>query len=333
VGKVKWSGHFEPTNNHAAIPYLEALTWNPRRIHLLSPETAKVCWRCGESGIVAVGPIKYLKNEKTKAEHGNGKKTIPFAWRDPSAFYAKDEPHKTKKSLDELLAARCCDLDWLLGPKDAPSSLVVAENPDHREWQIVIPCTTGKDKKTFDHRKLELAGVFLDAVRSNLPAPTSPVRPQGLDGWKQPRPATRHGGAAAFVRAAARFLTPTDWAALSGAAYREMHDSPAAFDVFSGLLWPLRGKVAGLPSKNVAWLVLKLMAAVPSRARIVQANATCCPLRFLPKRQLDDYPVSFPRGHRLEAVLRSTLESNMRKRSPEPIDWPSLCHGLDQLID
>ena len=344
AGLMKWSGRFEPTDKDAAIPYLEALTWNPRRVHLLSPEIAEVCWRCGQTGIAAVGPIKYLKNEKTNAQKGKDNKTIPFTWHDPSAFYAADRPYATKKSCDEKRAKSGDDLSCLLSREAAPEAAVVVGNPDHQEWLIVIPCTTGKDKKTFDNRQLELTGAFLDAVRSNLRAPAPPPRRRGLDGWKQPRPAPRNGGTAAFVRAAARFLTPGDWAVMSAAAYQQMHDSPAAFDLFSGLLWPLRGKVAGLPSKNALWLVLKLMAVVPSRARRPVANPVYNPLQCLPTRQRKgrredrsgasiSYPVSFPRGLRLEAVLRSKLESNMRKRKPEPVDWPGLCHGLNQLID
>jgi hypothetical protein len=122
-----------------------------------------------------------------------------------------------------------------------------------------------------------------------------------------------------------------------------MHDSPAAFDLLSGLLWSLRDKVPGLPSRNVAWLVLKLMATVPARARVPYADADFCPLRSLPKRQIDErrkdrartssYPVSFSRGHRLEADLRNEIDKNMRKRTPKRIDWAGLCHSLNQLID
>ena len=169
-----------------------------------------------------------------------------------------------------------------------------------------------------------------------------PSKPKGLDGWAGPRTASSDVGATRFVRAAARLLTHGDWDALLAAAYHEMHDSPAAFDVLSGLFWGL-GKTVRLPSRNVVWLVLKLMAAVPHRARAPQAKAAFCPVRLLPKRQLDErrqdravaspYPVSFPRGHRLEADLRSTLDRNMRRRKPEPIDWAGLCHGLDKLLD
>jgi hypothetical protein len=122
-----------------------------------------------------------------------------------------------------------------------------------------------------------------------------------------------------------------------------MHDSPAAFDVFAGLYWGLRDKrIGGLPSRNVAWLMLKLMAAVPARVRVLHPGAKFSPLEdldALPKRQPKErggtslYPVSFPRGERLEAALRGALDHNLRNRNPEPVDWIGLCHSLNQLLD
>jgi len=340
AGKAKWTGHFAPTKKDAAIPYLEALTWNPRRVHLRSPQDDNVCWGCGRSGIATVGPIVYLKNEETKKR--SDKKL--FEWNDPAAFYAADadEKYRTMKSTEEELAASGRDLRRLLDNDPAPKSTVVTQNPDHKVWVLVVPCTNPANNKTFDHRQLEFTGLLPDSIRSTLPADESPKARRGLDGWAEPRQA-RSGGAARFVQTAARLLTHTDWAALSNAAYKEMHHSPPAFDVLTGLLWSLRDKVAGVPSRKVAWLVLKLMAAVPLRARVSRAHATFCPLRFLPKRQIDEcrrdrsagspYPVSFPRGHRLEADLRRALDTNLRRRAPEPVDWPGLCHGLDQLLD
>jgi hypothetical protein len=92
----------------------------------------------------------------------------------------------------------------------------------------------------------------------------------------------------------------------------------------------------------VAWLVLKLMAAAPSSARVLHSDAVFCLLGVLPRRQLDErrkdrsaaspYPVSFPRGSRLEADLRDAIDSNMRQRTPKQIDWEGLCFGLDQLL-
>lgn len=343
AGAAKWSGHFEPTKKDTAIPYLEALTWSPRRVHLLSPELAEICWGCGRAGISAVGPIVYLKNEETKKRSD---KQL-FAWEDPAAFYVVDTPYKTMKSgVDKKkgpMAANGRDLDWLLKGESGSMSLVGKENPNHQGWLLVIPCTNPANNKTYDHRQIEFTSLSPDAMRARLPADVPSGKPKGLDGWAQPQRVTSTVGSTCFVRAAARLLTQGDWTAVSAAAYHDMHDSPAAFDILSGLLWSLRGKVAGLPPRNVAWLVLKLMAAVPPRARVLHADAAFCPLLSLPKRQIDErrqerpvaspYPVSFPRGHRLEADLRSALDSNVRQRMPKQIDWAGLCHGLDQLLD
>jgi hypothetical protein len=214
----------------------------------------------------------------------------------------------------------------------------VSTNQDHQGWYLVVP-STDKRNKTFDHRHLEPASLSSDAIKDLLPPASAPTTQKGLDGWKIPKPANPEG-IGLFLRAAIRLLTHGDWAALSNAAYRDMHDSPAAFDVFAGLYWGLRDrKSGGLPSRNVGWLTLKLMAAVPAHARVLHPRAKFCPLHAMPRRQPEErgrtsvYPVSFPRGERLESALRSVLDSNMGKRSPEPIDWIGLCHGLNQLLD
>ncbi len=73
-GYPAWSGHFKPSSPVAPIPFLEALTWNPRRILLPTPSSG-VCWYCGQRGGPTVGPrIVYLKNEETK---GNKKGENP----------------------------------------------------------------------------------------------------------------------------------------------------------------------------------------------------------------------------------------------------------------
>jgi hypothetical protein len=340
AGKPKWTGRFAPTKKDAAIPYLEALTWNPRRVHLCSPQADSVCWGCGRSGIATVGPIVYLKNEETKKR--SDKKL--FEWNDPAAFYAADadDRYRTMKSTDEELAATGRDLRRLLNDDPAPKATVVTQNPDHKAWILVVPCTDPANKKTFDHRQLDLTGCLPDSIRSEIPVYEPPKAPQGLDGWTEP-PHAHSRGATRFVQAAARLLTAADWTEVSNAAYKDVQDSPAAFDVLSGLLWGLRRTGVRLPSWNVAWLVLKLMATVPARARAPRANASFCPLASLPKRQvkerrndratLSPYPLSLPRGRRLEAELRAALERNTRHRKPKHVDWTALCHGLDQLLD
>jgi hypothetical protein len=86
VGSANWTGRFRPTEPTAAIPYLEAFTWNPRRIHLGSPLPASVCWGCGRRDLPTLGPIVYKKNENTKKRPGGG----PFEWKDPAAFYGAE---------------------------------------------------------------------------------------------------------------------------------------------------------------------------------------------------------------------------------------------------
>lgn len=346
-GKVvtpKWSGHFASTNRTAAIPYMEAFTWNPRRVHLPTVEADGACWRCGRRGVQVVGPIVYEKNENTKSEK-NGKKTIPFTWQDPSAYYGADSPYVTIKSYDERLAAVGQDLASLVESEASPpDSAVLKANPDHQGWRLVIPCTNPANNKTFDHRQIESTDLSPDTIRALVPHKAPPARQEGIDGWGEPPSPCTPGGASAFVRAALQLLTHADWAVLATAAYHQMHDSPAAFDLLSGLHWSLRNRrVPGLPSRNVAWLMLKLMAAAPSSARVLRDGARFCPLRELPKRQLDErrnaraarspYPISLPRGQCLEAALRSALDRHLRRRTVAPIDWPALCHRLDQLLD
>ncbi len=338
AGEAKWSGHFKPTAPTKPIPYLEALSWNPRRICLPSPQEGEgVCWYCGQGGVPTVGKIVYMKNENTK------RRREPFEWNDPSAFYPVNE-YRTIKSYSEARALDNKDLTSLLekntGNKkqERPKSLVIEKNMAHEGWHLIVPCTTPANNKTFDHRQLELHTLSSETIRALMPPDRPPSR-QGLDGWKEPK-RNHPQGSKRFVQAAVGLLTYTDWAALSNAAYRSMNDPPAAFDVLSGLYWGLRDKkINGLPSRNVAWLMLKLMAAVPARVRVVHSDAVFCPLQLLPKRQINEsgrtsfYPVSFPLGSRLETALRRALDNNLRKRHPEPVDWTGLCYGLDQLLD
>lgn len=341
-GQPRWSGHFSPTDSTRPIPYLEAFTWNPRRILLSSPEKG-TCWCCGQANVPTVGQMRYMKNENTKRR---ADKRL-FEWRDPAAFHAphdpekkyderKNAPYKTLKSSQESLAALGRDL-----PNRDQDSLptVSAYNRNHEGWLLVVPCTNPKNNKTYDHRQIRLSDLSVETVRALQTTDRPPTR-KGFDGWSQPKTARPPRGIQVFVQAAAEILSGGDWAMLSNAAYREMHDSPAAFDVLSGLYWGLRDKrIKGLPSRNVAWLTLKLMAAVPPHGRTLAPGASFCPLELLPKRQIREsggaspYPVSLPHGPRLEAALRQALDRNTRKRQPEPVDWIGFCYALDQLLD
>ena len=282
AGIAKWTGHFRPSERAGPIPYLEAFTWNPRRVHLLLPKEEQVCWACGRQGAAAVGPIVYLKNEATK-KRSDGE---AFDWRDPAAFYDTMKPRTTAKSWREECAMNNADLSPLADREAAPKSLVVVQNPDHGLWHLSIPCTNPANNKSFDHRELVLPALSPDAVRLLRPLPEA--EREGLDGWADPTRTARIKGAAQFVRTATRTLTPADWAVLSTAVYQRMHDSPAAFDILTGLYWGLRGRVTGLPSRGAAWLILKLMASVPVAARELSGAASWSPLRNLRKRQPDE---------------------------------------------
>lgn len=235
-GEPKWSGHFEPTDKDAEIPYLEAFTWNPRRVHLRSVETKGICWRCGRSEIPVVGPVVYAKNENTKSNKKGGK-TIPFVWQDPSAYYNPDAPYVTIKSYSEEFAATGADLIGLVAKSNSrPTAAVLLGNPEHCGWRLVVPCTNRANNKTYDHRHLELANLSSDTLRALVPPTPLPWRQQEIDGWASRRVTGSANGATAFVQSAARLLTQEDWGVLACAAYRSMDDSPDAFDLLSGLL-------------------------------------------------------------------------------------------------
>ncbi|MDD3732974.1 MAG: type I-E CRISPR-associated protein Cse1/CasA, partial [candidate division Zixibacteria bacterium] len=204
AGKATWSGQFKPTNSIAPIPYLEALTWNPRRILLPSPQKG-TCWYCGQADVPTVGKIVYMKNKNTKKQS----KVKLFEWQDPAAFYVED--FKTIKSTKEKHAEEGRDL--LLVKNDSiRKSTVILKNADHNRWLLVVPCTNPANNKTFDHRQLELKDFSSKTIQSILPSVQPPS--QGLDGWKQPKQSYPSGNKQ-FVLLAARLLTNADWGTLS----------------------------------------------------------------------------------------------------------------------
>ncbi len=336
AGEPKWTGCFNPTDKNASIPYLEAFTWNPRRIRLFL-EDIQVCWRCGDSGNPTIGKIVYSKNENTKQ---SDKK--PFEWQDPAAFYGGGkEPFKTIKSSNEEGVACDKDISGLLN-KDNPTSYIIETNPDWRNWQLIIPCTRG-DMKTFDHRQLFLEGPFLDSVRSRIQSKEEQKQDRKeIDGWAEPRDTNPPKRDKKFIHLANKLFSHSDWAMFSSASFRDMQSAPAAFDIFSALFWTLPNKER--PSKNVYWLVLKLMAKVPAQYRNL-SDTGFNPVTHIPKRQWVGkrsqdktnqaiiYPIAFPCGNQLEAELHKIINKNMRKQNPEKINWAGLCHCLEQLIN
>jgi len=336
AGKARWTGHFRPTRTDGPVPYVEALTWNPRRIHLGERQKTGVCWRCGRGDRAVIGPIVYLKNTETQ----KGQDDDSFEWQDPAAFYTEAAAFRTVKSSNEARAGIGTDVSVLL-LEAAPRAMAVEANRNHKGWKIIVPCTDLRNK-TFDHRQLELGVFSPEEIRTTQAADPWARMPNAIDGWTDP-PGLVGQGHFQFVQSAVEGFTHSEWLALSAAAYHEMHEAPAAFNVFASVLWALRGKVSGLPSKSAGWLVLKLMGTVPGSVRVVHREARFCPLRSLPKRQASEqrkgkasrspYPIAFPRGVRLEADLRRELERNIRKQKPERIDWPGLCARLDEVLD
>ncbi len=331
-----WTGYFNPKNTAEKIPYLEAFTWNPRRISLPFSEENQTCWGCGREKITAVGPIFYAINEKTKLrkKEKNKKGTIPFIWQDPSAFYPAKLPYTPKKSSGETWAIDNRDLNFLRDKKPSIENRVLQENNGHKGWHLIVPCTN--KAKTYDHRKIEISDF------SDVPQPEKEEAPKkGLDGWKELSSAQTKG-AMTFVKTAVQIFTPADWSALASAKYHKMSEAPAGFDVFTGLYWSLRNKknTSHVPQRNVCWLVLKLMATVPASARTQHADASCNPFQSLPKRQLNakggkqsPYPRALPQGNRLEAGLRQVLDRHLQPKSPEHIDWAGLCSSIHQQLN
>jgi len=58
-------------------------------------------------------------------------------------------------------------------------------------------------------------------------------------------------------------LKPGELSLLREHAGRSLDDSLAAFDLFSGLWWPLRERNERAPRRGVAWVVSKLYASTP----------------------------------------------------------------------
>jgi len=330
MGKPRWSGQFSPSARKSAIPLLEGLTWNARRVHLGEPQPAGECVNCGTADTTVVGPIIFEKNPACKQEEAD-----PNAWRDIAAFYKADD-HRTIKTSRELDAAVGDDLRRLFeqrfGKKiePAPSSVVVTANPAHDEWVVVMPCTNPANNKSFDHRCEVLSGFNAPAPKraefwhDSLPWQADDKRT--LPQLESPRPLA---GVLKFVRLAAG-LDAASWAVVEQAANKSLDHNPAAFDIFTGLYWPLRNRDRTLPSRNAAWLTLKLMATA---ARLRPGGSRA----FGPYQPWNDlfmrdtpakgrvYPRAAPIGRHLEAALREVIRRHAQKPSPAQIDWPGLC--------
>lgn len=351
-GTPQWSGHFIPTSKKERVPAMEAFTWNPRRILIHRDLKPGICGYCGEVSDYTIGSMAFEKNPDTKSRKSKGK-SIPFMWRDPSAFYFEDSDYITLKSGKEEAATLCWDLWQLAKGKKLSTArkgetsdyvraraLVIEENPNHCSWKFVIPCTNPANNKTYDHRSI-VAKYTSESLAEFLPQKNDTESKKRYEGWRLP---VVKGGHDWFARAAIDALSAEDWLELERAAFCGMHEAPLAFDIFSGLYWGLREKKGcSVPKRATGWLVLKLLAHIPPAVRALNSAGGFNPveklLRVQPgKSNLGDsqtqvYPMSFPRGKRLEEELRNVLDTHVRKDGSSPIDWARLCDSLDQKLD
>ena len=334
LGSPQWSGQFKPSGD--AIPLLEGFTWNPRRVHLVQAGPPGLCDRCGDAARQTVGPIVYEKNPPCKQPA-----TLTKTWQDPAVFYRADDP-RTVLSSREMSAADGFDLRELYerpgkNPVPAPVCAVVEANPGHAEWMIVVPCTNHANNKSYDHRAEFIAPL-------GRPPPDSPRRWFNSYVWeaKDPRniclPATRRAsrGAWRFVAAASR-LDDISWGVVRNAALRRLDEDPAAFDIFTGLYWPLRSGDVSVPPRAAAWLLLKLMADATARFRPVPGRIAGPAQPWL-SLQAASSPAKqgvYRRVLTLDTQLEIEISSAIRRlhaTSPKAfIDWPGLCQFVSDI--
>jgi hypothetical protein len=336
LGKPQWTGQFRPVVHAKGIQLLEALTWNPRRVHLGAAREPACCCQCGESRLPIIGPIVFKMNPACKQDGDRLQE-----WRDPAAFY-KPGDHRTIKTSNEVDATTGDDRRRLreqhFGKKvePAPQAAVMLANPDHSDWVLVMPCTNPAHAKSFDHRierVTTLAG----------PAPKRTTQWFDLVPWQSidernltPHAARRpSAGMVRFVSAAAR-LDIHSWGVLVNAACRSMEQDPAAFDIFTGLYWPLRTRDTSLPSRNAAWLCLKLMATA-GRARPRPSDREA---PFRPWLRIETaasplttkaYRRATPVGQSLETELREIIRSELARSPATTVDWSGLCQFVNDI--
>jgi hypothetical protein len=333
MGKPRWHGQFKPSARKSSVPLLEGLTWNARRVHLGDSQPDGVCMRCGATGEPVVGPVVFEKNPACKQEDAD-----PAAWRDTAAFY-KAGDHRTIKTSREADAAVGDDMRRLFvqrfGKKiePAPTSDVVAANPDHGDWLVVMPCTNPANNKSFDHRCESVNGFGGEPLPQSRQwhdaIPWQAGDQRSLPTLKSVRPSA---GVLKFIQLASS-LDSVSLAALGAAANKSLNQSPEAFDIFTGLYWPLRNRDRTVPSRNAAWLTLKLIAT----AGVLRPTAGHCDGPYEPWRDLSlrdspadkrVYPKKIPIGPRLESDLREVIRRHAFKPVSTRIDWPGLCQFI-----
>jgi hypothetical protein len=319
------------------VSIMEALTWNPRRVHLLNQHPAVRCSRCGETRLPVVGPIVYEKNEGCKVA-----KAYKNTWQDPAAFY-RSQDGVCSRSKGEREATYERDLGWLFQKNiygkvdEVPQSAVMRTNPEHHEWLLIVPCAL-HDNKSFDHRLLTIQNWLEQPPRSQAPWPDIPVFAGDPRTIKAIGAIRADQGALAFVQAAATLDTAA-WAVVAAAANTTLEANVAAFDVFTSIFWPLRNWVSSLPSRQAAWMTLKLMASARTAVRqIATSGKRCRPWEKIKRQQPEQrlrngkkraYPMRVPRDHRLEGVLRDIIQCD---DSGNPVDWAGLCQFIHDTL-
>lgn len=339
LGKPQWSGQFIPPGRKGGISVLEALTWNPRRVHLLKQQPPALCSQCGDRTRNTVGPIVYEKNPACKQPD-----EYMATWKDPAAFY-KAGDRRTAKTTNEADAAlgndlrRICAQHFGRNIEPAPLAIVGNANATHTDWLVVMPCTNPANNKSYDHRAERLPALGEEA---------SKPRPHWHDRhtWQagdaravralDDRGTKPTNGVMSFLGAAAR-LDDASWSVLANAANRSMDEDPAAFDIFTGLLWPLRNKQGNLPSRPAAWMALKLMAtAGAGRPRSSRKLGDYKPWMEIRRSSSPvkekSYPRSVPPRRLLEAELREIIRKRLAQHPNSRIDWPGLCQFLHEVI-
>jgi hypothetical protein len=330
LGAPTWTGSFHPSKPNDSIPLLEGLTWNPRRVKVPRPTAEAHCGLCGAYG-PGISRIWFKKNEAVKKPEVDGAKK-PFEWRDPAFCY---RPEKTEpvRSGDEQAAALSKDLMWF-GDVQAPAT---------GAWSAVIPCTNPANNKSFDHRRVE--------VRAGTEVRTLKVQHHGADAIEleaQPfelvepvrwNTAVR-SAVERFIGAAVAAIDETDWIALRCARGRSMHEAPEAFAVFSALYWRVRSAGRSTLRREAAWMLLKLLALAPSSGRSTRCTRRLEDLlNAIPSRQAhrtradaagkSPYPISQPRGRKLENELEAAIEADVA--GGRDIPWLELGTYLNQL--
>ncbi len=325
VGTPVWTGTFRPLSFSSKIPVLQALTWNPRRVHVPPPAGEGRCGLCGARGAVISG-ITFKSNSAVRPVKDGDDDAAPVDWRDP-AFTYSEKSAKPIKSRSEEAAAIAKDVGIpLLAPEGTDTS---------RAFTIVVPSTDLKSK-TYDHRRIEVGTVGALARlkvthhgAEGRKLADAPFEDAAI-GWRSSAVgAAVRSAIGRFVAAASGALNDADWILLGRALGRPMNEDAEAFAVFSAVYWRARSGGRSQFRRAAAWTLLKLMALVPSDRRAGALDADLAPLLdTLPTKQAsrsrgeqadsEPYPVALLHGHALELALAASVEAQVARGASIP---------------